>query len=47
VVLECMRANRPALEALADALLARETLSGTEAIEIMRDAGLEVRQRAA
>jgi cell division protease FtsH len=46
-VLDCMRVNRAALEALADALLERETLSGTEAIDIMRGAGLEVRQRAA
>jgi cell division protease FtsH len=46
-VLDCMRVNRPALEALADALLERETLSGSEAIAIMRDAGLEVQQRAA
>jgi len=46
-VLDCMRVNRPALDALADALLERETLSGVEAITIMRDAGLEAEPRAA
>ena len=39
-VLECVRTNRPALEALADALLERETLTGKEAIDIMTAAGL-------
>ena len=39
-VLECVRLNRPALEALADALIARETLNGAEAIAIMTAAGL-------
>lgn len=46
-VLDCVRVNRPALEALADALLERETLSGKEAIEIMHGAGLEGSARAA
>ena len=46
-VLDCMRVNRPALEALADALLDRETLSGPEAIEIMHRAGLPRTERAA
>jgi cell division protease FtsH len=46
-VLDCMRVNRPALEALADALLDRETLSGPEAIEIMNRAGLPRTERAA
>jgi cell division protease FtsH len=40
-VLECVRQNRGALEALAEALLERETLTGAEAIEIMAKAGLE------
>jgi cell division protease FtsH len=43
-VLECVRTNRPALEALAEALLERETLTGAEAIEIMRGAGLTTPQ---
>jgi len=42
-VLECVRTNRPALEALAEALLERETLTGAEAIEIMTAAGLNLR----
>jgi len=46
-VLDCMRVNRPALEALGEALLERETVSGSEAIAIMRAAGLETQQRAA
>ncbi len=43
-VLECLSSHRPALEALADALLERETLTGQEAIQVMEAAGL---QRAA
>jgi cell division protease FtsH len=43
-VLDCVRTNRPALEALAEALLERETLTGAEAIEIMRRAGLTTPQ---
>lgn len=39
-VLDCVRTNRAALEALADALLERETLTGAEAIKIMNGAGL-------
>jgi len=46
-VLDCMRVNRPALEALAEELIERETLSGPEAIEIMHGAGLEGTQQAA
>jgi len=46
-VLECMRTHRPALQALAEALLERETVSGAEAIDIMRRAGLPEVQRAA
>ena len=46
-VLECVRQNRAALEALAEALLERETLTGAEAIEIMTSAGLSGRLRAA
>jgi cell division protease FtsH len=39
-VLACVRQHRTALEALADALVDRETLTGAEAIEIMVKAGL-------
>jgi cell division protease FtsH len=46
-VLECMRTHRPALQALAEALLERETVPGAEAIDIMRRAGLPEVQRAA
>lgn len=46
-VLDCVRQNRPALEALAEALIERETLSGAEAIEIMTGAGLDAGLRAA
>lgn len=46
-VLDCMRVNRPALEALAEALLERETLSGSDAIEILHAAGLQRSERAA
>ncbi len=46
-VLDCMRVNRPALEALAEELIERETLSGSEAIEIMHGAGLGGSVRAA
>ncbi len=38
--LEVLRANRPALEALAHALLERETLDGPEAVRVMEEAGL-------
>ena len=38
--LEVLRANRPALEALANALLERETLDGPEAVRVMEEAGL-------
>ena len=47
IVLECMRTHRRPLEALAEALLAQETLPGGEAIEIMRRAGLPEVPRAA
>jgi cell division protease FtsH len=46
-VLDCVRQHRPALEALANALVERETLSGSEAIEILRSAGLDTERRAA
>ena len=46
-VLECMRTHRRPLEALAAALLERETVSGAEAIDIMRRAGLPEVERAA
>ncbi len=39
-VLGCLRAHRAALEALADALMIEETLSGEDAIRIMEEAGL-------
>jgi cell division protease FtsH len=39
-VLHCLRNHRAALEALADALLERETLTGEEAIQVMETAGL-------
>lgn len=39
-VLTFLRAHRPALEALADALLEKETVTGAEAIAIMEGAGL-------
>jgi cell division protease FtsH len=39
-VLECLRRNQASLEALAQALLDEETLSGDEAIGVMRQAGL-------
>ena len=39
-VLAFLKQNRAALEALADALLVRETLTGEEAIAIMEEAGL-------
>jgi ATP-dependent Zn protease len=42
-----MRTHRQPLEALAEALLERETVSGAEAIDIMRRAGLPEVQRAA
>ncbi|HEV2735424.1 MAG TPA: AAA family ATPase [Longimicrobiaceae bacterium] len=38
--LEVLRANRPALEALARALLDRETLDGPDAVRVMEEAGL-------
>jgi cell division protease FtsH len=47
IVLDCMRTHRQPLEALAEALLERETVSGGEAIDIMRRAGLPEVQRAA
>jgi hypothetical protein len=40
IVLDCLRVHQPALEALADALLIRETLTGAEAIQVMMEAGL-------
>jgi cell division protease FtsH len=40
VARETLRANRPALEALATALIERETLDGHEAIQLMEDHGL-------
>jgi cell division protease FtsH len=46
-VLECMRTNRGALEALAEVLIERETVSGAEAIDIMERAGLARARRAA
>jgi len=46
-VLDCMRTHRQPLEALAEALLEGETVSGAEAIDIMRRAGLPEVQRAA
>ena len=46
-VLDCVRQHRAALEALANALVERETLSGIEAIEILRSAGLDTERRAA
>jgi cell division protease FtsH len=45
-VLAFLKQHRPALEALADALLARETLTGDEANAIMEEAGLRVRVRS-
>ena len=39
-VLDCLRTHRAALEALAEALLERETLTGEEAIRVMETAGL-------
>ncbi len=39
-VLKCLRTHRAALEALAEALLERETLTGEEAIRVMETAGL-------
>ncbi len=41
-VLAFLKQHRPALEALGDALLARETLTGEEAIAIMQGAGMRV-----
>jgi ATP-dependent Zn protease len=40
------RANRPSLEALADALLERETLTGAETLGILHAAGLPQRNAA-
>ena len=42
-VLQLFRDHRPALEALADALLDRETLTGTEALGVLTAAGLPPR----
>jgi cell division protease FtsH len=39
---EILAANRPALEALAEALLERETLEGVNALRIIREAGAQV-----
>jgi cell division protease FtsH len=41
-VLQCFRQHRTALEALADALLAEETLSGDAALEVLQGAGMAV-----
>jgi cell division protease FtsH len=43
IVLDCLRQNRGPLEALADALIEQETLSGSDAVRIMMEAGLEAR----
>jgi cell division protease FtsH len=43
VARETLRANRPALDALATALLEHETLDGVEAIRLMENAGLSRR----
>jgi len=40
VARETLRANRPALDALAEALIERETLDGEEAIRLMEEHGL-------
>lgn len=45
-VLELFRANRASLEALADALLERETLTGAESLGILHAAGLPRRHAA-
>jgi hypothetical protein len=39
-VLDCLGTHRVALEALAEALLERETLTGDEAVRVMEAAGL-------
>jgi cell division protease FtsH len=46
-VLQCFRQHRAPLEALADALLEEETLSGDAALDVLEGAGLAVRLAAA
>jgi ATP-dependent Zn protease len=45
-VMALFQVQRPSLEALADALLERETLTGVEAVSILRAAGLPERHAA-
>jgi ATP-dependent metalloprotease len=45
-VMTLFRANRSSLEALADALLERETLTGAETLGILQAAGLSERNAA-
>ncbi len=45
-VMALFQVQRPSLEALADALLERETLTGAEAVSILRAAGLPERHAA-
>jgi ATP-dependent Zn protease len=46
-VLTMLRGQRAALEALADALIERETLTGAEALGVVQDAGMPPRGVAA
>lgn len=46
-VLQCFREHRIALEALADALLEQETLSGDAALEVLQAAGMSPRMAPA